>query len=209
MNINNNDFNIPFLKKYLKNNNSVDMNSLLCSTAIILEDKTDVIKYLIESKADIDYDNNDSNSTPLNIVSLHGYFNSVKYLVNNKANIDNTETDGYTPLKSAVINKHVDIVEFLVENGATIEGNTNTTALSIAKHNSKDNLIYGTIANYLEYILSFKKAFYKTTLIEPLMNYKTNYNRFIILLIIIKYNKQYILPNDIILHKIMPYMFLE
>ena len=81
-----------------------------------------IVRRLIEAKADIDLATTDKNETPLYSASLHGKDKIVRVLLENKANVNlpNTEETSLgiihrTPLEVAVTKNHRQIVEALIE----------------------------------------------------------------------------------------------
>ena len=73
-----------------------------------------VVKYLIESGADL----HDDNDAPLRWAATRGYLEIVKYLVEKGADIHANKDE---PLRDSAQNRHIEVVKYLVEKGADID----------------------------------------------------------------------------------------
>lgn len=109
---------------------------------LAIRDKSeDVINLLIANKAtDVDLSNK-SGETPLMIASINGDLPVVKSLVlQRKAQIDHI---GWTPLHYACARGHLDVAQFLITNGATIDSLSqgNTTPLMMAVQSGNEVLV--------------------------------------------------------------------
>jgi ankyrin repeat protein len=109
---------------------------------LAIKDKSvDVINLLITNQAtDVDLSNK-SGETPLMIASINGDLPVVKSLVlQRKAQIDHI---GWTPLHYACANGHLDIAQFLIANGASIDSLSqgNTTPLMMAVQSGNEVLV--------------------------------------------------------------------
>ncbi len=109
---------------------------------LAIKDKSeDVINLLIANKAtDVDLSNK-SGETPLMIASINGNLPVVKGLVlQRKAQIDHV---GWTPLHYACARGHLDVAQFLIANGASIDSLSqgNTTPLMMAVQSGNEVLI--------------------------------------------------------------------
>jgi len=80
--------------------------------------KIDIVKNLVENKADITVENNEL----LTVATCHGHFNIVKFLVENKADIS---AQNYESVRWGSYHGYLDIVKFLVENKADISTKDN------------------------------------------------------------------------------------
>ena len=88
----------------------------------------------------------DQNKTPLIHASEKGYTDLALYLVGEqKVNVNVKDDYGYTALAYALRHGHIDIVKYLLDNGATISGDKveteEPTPLSIATRNGHLNLV--------------------------------------------------------------------
>ena len=109
---------------------------------LAIKDRSDdVINFLIANKeTDVDLSNN-SGETPLMIASISGNLPVVKSLVlQRKAQINHI---GWTPLHYACANGHLDIAQFLIANGASIDSLSqgNTTPLMMAVQSGNEVLV--------------------------------------------------------------------
>jgi len=109
---------------------------------LAIRDKSeDVINLLIANKAtDVDLSNK-SGETPLMIASINGDLPVVKSLVlQRKAQIDHI---GWTPLHYACARGHLDVAQFLIANGASIDSLSqgNATPLMMAVQSGNEVLI--------------------------------------------------------------------
>lgn len=86
--------------------------------------RIDIINLLLEYGANVDepsYNEKNSFNTPLMIAAWGGNLNEVKLLIDNGASINQQDKgNGYTPLIKAVIQNHIEIVEYLIQKGADI-----------------------------------------------------------------------------------------
>lgn len=109
--------------------------------------ETDVIKLLLDNKANINHINNDR-MTPLLVASWNRKEDNVKLLIERKANLDLATKTGHTPLMCAAYNGSMDAVLCLVESGADINMRDPKEGKTAAEH-----AYYGTgrssIAEYL------------------------------------------------------------
>ena len=109
---------------------------------LAIRDKSeDVINLLIANKAtDVDLSNK-SGETPLMIASINGDLPVVKALVlQRKAQIDHI---GWTPLHYACARGHLEVAQFLISNGASIDSLSqgNTTPLMMAVQSGNEVLV--------------------------------------------------------------------
>jgi len=78
-----------------------------------------VVKMLVEAGTTIDTPDHLEN-TALNIAAANGYTDIVRYLLMQDANIDHRNLKGMTPILCAAKNKQNVTVDFLAENGASV-----------------------------------------------------------------------------------------
>lgn len=196
-----------------------------------------LVKKLIKQKADINinYFNYEDGHTPLILANGHNDFKITEYLIKKNADINRKNFEGLTPLVVAIREQKYILVNYLIRNGANVNvkndygeyviheasdccdnvillvenganiNNINSFGKTILMEAKECN--YKFTENYINRIIHFKKAFKKLTLHEPLKNYMNSYDKLMVLLFVIKYNKS-IIPNDIILHNIIPHLFI-
>ena len=74
----------------------------------------DVVKHLIECKADIDRAKNDG-VTPLFMASQKGHLDIVKHFIECKADVDLSDNRDSTPLHIACVTGHLEVVQQLIQ----------------------------------------------------------------------------------------------
>ncbi|WP_342273918.1 ankyrin repeat domain-containing protein [Spiroplasma endosymbiont of Phycita roborella] len=88
--------------------------------AAILKNKPNLVEILVESGANINYQNpKNENKTPWELAIIEKKNKIAKYLIN-KIEVDKKNKNGQTPLHLAVRYKNKDIVKFLLENNANL-----------------------------------------------------------------------------------------
>ena len=112
----------------------VDTN---CSTSEMLKEKpirsitalhwaawswhTEVVKVLLDNKADLNARRTDDGATALHTAAYSGHREIVKLLLDNKADVNARRTnDDATPLYFAAQNGHTDVVKVLIDNKADV-----------------------------------------------------------------------------------------
>jgi ankyrin repeat protein len=85
---------------------------------------SEVVKSLLEAKAEVDSKDNEYGQTPLIWAAVNGILEVVKSLLEAKADVDAKDKDGKTALELAQGKGHKDVVE-LLKKRTTIKGNTN------------------------------------------------------------------------------------
>ena len=82
----------------------------------------DIVKTLINNGANVNLatDHEHGKTTPLMEAAANGYTNIVIILIENGADVKAKSRRGYTAIDFAWINKHKEIVEILLRNGAKI-----------------------------------------------------------------------------------------
>ncbi len=103
----------------------------------------DIVEFLLLNGADIN--STTSGSTPLTIAAeTNGAYNLniVKFLINKGADINKQGIYGWTPLMSAAIYGHKDIVAFLLSCGAdaNVKNRDGETVFDIAKNSTNKNM---------------------------------------------------------------------
>ncbi|XP_062618896.1 uncharacterized protein LOC134280501 [Saccostrea cucullata] len=97
-----------------------------------------VVKVLIENGANVNenYERKKKNATPLHIATINGFTDIAELLIIHKAEVNLTDHEKVTPLYHAVKRGNLQLVEVLVENGATVNEKygmkKNATPLHIA-----------------------------------------------------------------------------
>jgi ankyrin repeat protein len=132
---------VNLLLKKGVNPNTVDAYGNPMLILAIKDKSTNVIDLLLSNK-NIDVDlSNKSGETPLMMASIDGNLPLVKTLVlAHKAQIDHI---GWTPLHYACAKGHLEVAQFLVANGATIDSLSvgNTTPLMMAVQSGNEQLV--------------------------------------------------------------------
>ena len=95
---------------------------------------TELVKILLETKADVNARKRDDGATPLYIASIRGHTEIVKLLLDYKADVNMGLTNGDTPLHTAVWNGHPEVVKILLEKKADVNASKHdgATPLDIA-----------------------------------------------------------------------------
>lgn len=150
------------------------------------ENNVEIIKYLIEKGADITGKN--SYGSPIDIAFQNENIDNIKYLVENKyfvekgidMNINKVDENGSTKLHNAVKNGKMDIVKFLVENGANINymDRNKETPLSIAISYRKMDIIGYLIENGAD--INAKNNVGNTLLHNTIMNYDIDIMKYLV-----------------------------
>jgi ankyrin repeat protein len=111
---------LRYVKKAIKN--GADKNGNFKSSPLVeacYYNYIDIIKYLIEIGANINYITNDCWS-PLHAASYKNNIDCVKLLINSGAKINIKDYVNATPLDYAMDTKNFDIIKLLIEHGADI-----------------------------------------------------------------------------------------
>lgn len=138
---------ISYLVKKGANVNQEDYNGDTPLTIAINKGNIKIIKFLIESGANLNLRENSYYGTPLILAADLGNLEIVSYLVKKGANINEKGKYGYSALMVASQKGHIEIVKFLVNNGANIhlKNISGDTALKYATNNGKHDIV-----SYLE-----------------------------------------------------------
>mmetsp|Transcript_29208 Transcript_29208/g.56892 ORF Transcript_29208/g.56892 Transcript_29208/m.56892 type:complete len:190 (-) Transcript_29208:29-598(-) len=95
-------------------------------TIVAKKDHYELVKLLVEKKADVDQRGGKNRDTALLFAAWRGNMEIVKYLVTKaKANISIASKKGDTPLIAAAYCSHLPVVRFLVEEGKVVSSNRN------------------------------------------------------------------------------------
>ena len=136
--------NVSEVKSLLRkgvNPNAVDPNGNPMLILAIKDSSNNVIDLLLMNpKIDVDLSNKNG-ETPLMIASIDGNLPLVKTLVlQNKALLDHIS---WTPLHYACAKGHLEVAQFLIANGATVDSMSlgNTTPLMMAVQSGNEQLV--------------------------------------------------------------------
>lgn len=78
------------------------------------------VKKLIDNGVNVNVHSPNSHRTPLHLAASKGKMEMVKILVENGANLEITNSDGKTPLYSAIESSRTDIIKYLKSKGAKV-----------------------------------------------------------------------------------------
>lgn len=115
--VNNGD--IEIAKLLLTNKAKIKGELLLAIKSPIAESRIDMIKLLIDNKANINYADDDG-FTPLNIAIETGDMELTKFLIKNGANVNSLMQDGVSLIGYAIAQNNMDLLQILIENGANV-----------------------------------------------------------------------------------------
>ena len=140
--VNNGD--IEIAKLLLTNKAKIKDELLLAIKSPIAESRIDMIKLLIDNKANINYADDDG-FNPLNIAIESGDMELTKFLITNGANVNSLMQDGVSLIGYAIAQNNMDLLQILIENGANVN-NTNgdswaDTPLMTASRLGLDNVV--------------------------------------------------------------------
>lgn len=129
----------------MKNNanpNYKDVNGWTALRFAVRNNKIDIVKLLVEHKAEVDVKANDK-ATPFASSIGKGFTEIAEYLIKNGANINNIDKDNDTPLMYCAQSGNLATVKFLLqyEPDLTIKNNSGKTALNIAKEKNHTEII--------------------------------------------------------------------
>jgi len=114
---------IEKIRELTKNGADVNVRNEYNATPLIKasgEGYAEIVKLLLEAKADVNAATNADASTPLYIASGNGHTEVVKLLLEAKANINAVTTNGLTPLYIASFQGHTEVVKLLIEAKANV-----------------------------------------------------------------------------------------
>lgn len=140
--VNNGD--IEIAKLLLTNKAKIKGELLLAIKSPIVESRIDMMKLLIDNKANINYADEDG-FNPLNIAIESGDMELTKFLITNGANVNSLMQDGVSLIGYAIAQNNMDLLQILIENGANVN-NTNgdswtDTPLKTASRLGLDNVV--------------------------------------------------------------------
>lgn len=108
------------LIKLLIGNRSIDVELLNKSLIkYVNEGEIEIVKFLIEKGADVNYRENINEHNPLQLSIKQNHYQIVKYLVKNGAIINDENTNS---LNNLMYTRNSKIIRFLIKNGAKING---------------------------------------------------------------------------------------
>ena len=105
--------------------------------------RVDIVKLLVDAKADVNAAAKTNGFTPLFVASQTGRVDIVKLLVDAKADVNAADKDGVTPLYNASTGGHVNIVKLLVDAKADVNAaeKDGVTPLLIASRRGHVNIV--------------------------------------------------------------------
>lgn len=115
--VNNGD--IEIAKLLLTNKAKIKDELLIAIKSPIVESRINIIKLLIDNKANINYTDEDE-FTPLNIAIEIGDMELTKFLITNGANVNSLMQDGVSLIGYAIAQNNMDLLQILIENGANV-----------------------------------------------------------------------------------------
>lgn len=123
----------------------------------------EVIKFLIDSGADVNFSNREWGHTPIFTAVASGNGEIIKLLICNGAYVNAKRKDGFTPLHIAAAKGYDKIVKILIENGAKvrIKNNDYETPIDLAeffkRRSSVDNSSHHKIVEMLKEAIWIEK----------------------------------------------------
>ena len=140
--VNNGDIGIA--KLLLTNKAKIKGELLLAIKSPIVESRIDMMKLLIDNKANINYTDDDG-FTPLNIAIETGDMETAKLLITNGADVNGLMQDGVSLIGYAIAQNNMDLLQILIENGANINNTDGdslaSTPLMTASRLGLDNVV--------------------------------------------------------------------
>lgn len=115
--VNNGD--IEIAKLLLTNRAKIKDELLIAIKSPIVESSINMMKLLIDNKANINY-TNENGFNPLNIAIESGDMELTKFLITNGANVNSLMQDGVSLIGYAIAQNNMDLLQILIENGANV-----------------------------------------------------------------------------------------
>ena len=115
--VNNGD--IEIAKLLLTNKAKIKDELLLAIKSPIVESRINIMKLLIDNKANINY-TDENGFNPLNIAIESGDMELTKFLITNGANVNSLMQDGVSLIGYAIAQNNMDLLQILIENGANV-----------------------------------------------------------------------------------------
>ncbi len=146
-----NNGDIEIAKILLENNVRIKDELLYAIKSPIIESRIDMMKLLIENRANINY-TDENGLNPLNIAVQNGDVQLTKFLMTNKANANILMPDGSGLIEYAITQNNMDLLQVLVENGADIDyaGISSLTPLMVASKLGLDNVVRILLARKID-----------------------------------------------------------
>lgn len=121
--------------------------------------KTDTVKHLIESKANLNKANK-RGETPLVCASRYGYPEIVKMLLESKAPIDATDKRGFTSINYAAFLGYTEMVKMLLDYKANVDtaNDRGETPLFVASGNALNRAFNKNMTKIVKMLLDSKAA---------------------------------------------------
>lgn len=140
--VNNGD--IEIAKLLLENKVKIKDELLIAIKSPIVESSINIMKLLIDNKANINY-TDENGFSPLNMAIESGDMELTKFLITNGANVNSLMQDGVSLIGYAIAQNNMDLLQMLIENGANVN-NTNgdswaDTPLKTASRLGLDNVV--------------------------------------------------------------------
>lgn len=115
--VNNGD--IEIAKLLLTNKAKIKGELLLAIKSPIVESSINMMKLLIDNKANINY-TDENGFNPLNMAIESGDMELTKFLITNGANVNSLMQDGVSLIGYAIAQNNMDLLQILIENGANV-----------------------------------------------------------------------------------------
>lgn len=140
--VNNGD--IEIAKLLLTNKAKIKGELLLAIKSPIVESRINMMKLLIDNKANINY-TDENGFNPLNIAIESRDMELTKFLITNGAHVNNLMQDGVSLIGYAIVQNNMDLLQILIENGAnvnyTVGDSWANTPLQMASRLGLDNVV--------------------------------------------------------------------
>lgn len=140
--VNNGD--IEIAKLLLENKAKIKGELLLAIKSPIVESRINMMKLLIDNKANINY-TDENGFNPLNIAIESGNMELTKFLITNGANVNSLMQDGLSLIGYAIAQNNMDLLQILIENGANVNYTNGdswaNTPLQTASRLGLDNVV--------------------------------------------------------------------
>ena len=115
--VNNGD--IEIAKLLLENKVKIKDELLIAIKSPIVESSINIMKLLIDNKANINY-TDENGFSPLNMAIESGDMELTKFLITNGANVNSLMQDGVSLIGYAIAQNNMDLLQILIENGANV-----------------------------------------------------------------------------------------